>query len=210
MAQTVTNAPVALKALKIGVTTFLFLGLILVGSAGWNAHRQYRILTQWRSVDAQVTECRIVSGPHSHEDVNRHWTTTTEYWLSMNVRYTVAGRDYIGHLSTSASDDYNAVRRWEDENAPGTHQRIRYDPRDPADIGHDVGFSFFDNVAGPLFAALVGIFFLAIAGKFLALMRRVRTLICPTCGQTLVPGQASCPHCGSMVDRGDGQTAEAA
>jgi hypothetical protein len=193
MATTVISTPAVIKALKIGGSVFLFIGLIFVAVGGWKGYREYCMLKYWPTVDATVTRCQV---EHYREYSNKSWTWVNR--LILEFRYSVAGREYITVPPEKAYVTPNLLQSKADEYAQGTHHALRYNPKNPEDIEYDVGLNF-DFVATPIFLAATGIPFFLIAYGFLALIRWVRSLVCPTCGQNLVPGQASCPHCGALV-----------
>ena len=101
--------------------------LFLAGLLAWH---QYRILTTWPAVDAVVARV--------------DWTSTTaqnsrppitSYGAHLTFRYTAQGRVYdssaeLGYNSSNRSD----IERWLAQIPVGSHQRIRYDPHNPAHI----------------------------------------------------------------------------
>ena len=101
--------------------------LFLAGLLAWH---QYRILTAWPAVDAVVARA--------------DWTSTTthtsrqpitSYGARFTFRYTAQGRVYdssaeLGYRSTNRSD----IERWLAQMPVGSHQRVRYDPHNPAHI----------------------------------------------------------------------------
>jgi hypothetical protein len=101
--------------------------LFLAALLGWH---QYRILTTWPAVDAVVARA--------------DWTSTTThnsrppityYGARFAFRYTAQGRLYdssaeLGYKSYLRSD----IERWLAQMPVGSHQRIRYNPRNPAHI----------------------------------------------------------------------------
>jgi hypothetical protein len=106
---------------------FVFPMLFLAGLLAWH---QYRILTTWPAVDAVVTKVE--------------WTTATthtssppitSYGARFSFRYMAGGRVYdssadLGYSSSIRSD----IERWMAQMPAGSHQRIRYDPRNPANF----------------------------------------------------------------------------
>jgi hypothetical protein len=108
--------------------------LFLAGLLAWH---QYRILTTWPAVDAVVTK------------VDRTSTTTrssrppvTSYGARFTFRYTAQGHMYdssadLGYNSSIRSD----IERWMAQVPAGSHQRIRYDPQNPAHISLAVEYT---------------------------------------------------------------------
>jgi hypothetical protein len=191
----VISTPVVIKALKIGGSVFLFFGLMFVAVGGWKGYREYCILKYWPSVDATVTRCQA--------DHYRVYSSSSKSWnwrnrLILEFRYSVAGREYITVPPFNEYATPDLLQSKADEYAEGTHHALRYNPKNPEDIKYDVSLNF-NLVAYPIFSAAPAILFFVIAYGFLALIRWMRSLVCPTCGQNLVPGQASCPHCGALV-----------
>jgi len=114
----------------LAAAIFLAFVLPLLFLAGLLAWHQYRILTTWPAVDAVVAKS--------------DWTSTTthnsrppitSYGARFTFRYTAQGRVYdssaeLGYGSTNRSD----IERWLAQLPVGSHQRIRYDPHNPAHI----------------------------------------------------------------------------
>ncbi|HKW25317.1 MAG TPA: DUF3592 domain-containing protein [Terriglobales bacterium] len=116
---------------------FLAFVLPMLFLAGLLAWHQYRILTTWPAVDAVVTKM--------------DWTTTTthtsrqpiaSYGARFTFRYTAQGHLYdssadLGYNSSVRSD----IEHWMAQMPAGSHQRIRYDPRNPAHISLAVDYA---------------------------------------------------------------------
>jgi Protein of unknown function (DUF3592) len=114
----------------LAAAIFLAFVLPLLFLAGLLAWHQYRILTTWPTVDAVVARA--------------DWTSTTThnsrppityYGARLAFRYTAQGRVYdssaeLGYKSSLRSD----IERWLAQMPVGSHQRIRYDPHNPAHI----------------------------------------------------------------------------
>jgi len=114
----------------LAAAIFLAFVLPLLFLAGLLAWHQYRILTTWPAVDAVVAKS--------------DWTSTrthnsrppiTSYGARLTFRYTAQGRVYdssadLGYNSSIRSD----IERWLAQMPVGSHQRIRYDPHNPAHI----------------------------------------------------------------------------
>ena len=114
----------------LAAAIFLAFVLPLLFLAGLLAWHQYRILTTWPAVDAVVARA--------------DWTSTTahnsrppitSYGARFTFRYTAQGRVYdssaeLGYNSSDRSD----IEHWLAQMPVGSHQRIRYDPHNPAHI----------------------------------------------------------------------------
>jgi len=114
----------------LAAAIFLAFVLPLLFLAGLLAWHQYRILTSWPAVDAVVARV--------------DWTSTmthnsrqpiTSYGARLTFRYTAQGRVYdssadLGYNSSLRSD----IEHWMAQMPVGSHQRIRYDPHNPAHI----------------------------------------------------------------------------
>jgi uncharacterized protein DUF3592 len=114
----------------LAAAIFLAFVLPMLFLAGLLAWHQYRILTTWPAVDAVVARA--------------DWTSTTtrnsrppitSYGARFTFRYTARGRVYdssaeLGYGSTNRSD----IERWLAQLPVGSHQRVRYDPHNPAHI----------------------------------------------------------------------------
>ena len=119
------------QTLKLfAAAVFLAFVLPMLFLAGLLAWHQYRILTTWPAVDAVVTKVE--------------WTTATthtsrppitSYGAHFSFRYVAGGRVYdssadLGYSSSTRSN----IERWMRQMPAGSHQRIRYDPGNPANI----------------------------------------------------------------------------
>lgn len=126
------------QTLKIlAAAIFLAFVLPMVFLAGLLAWHQYRILTTWPAVNAVVTR------------VDRTSTTTrtpsqpiTSYGARFTFRYTAQGHLYdssadLGYNSSIRSD----IEHWMAQMPAGSHQRIRYDPHNPAHISLAVDYT---------------------------------------------------------------------
>lgn len=117
-----------LKVLAAALFLALVLPLILL--AGLLAWHQYRILTTWPAVDALVTRAELTtSASHTSQP------SLVSYGGRFSFRYTASGRVYesstdLGYSSPRQSD----IERWMMQMPTGSHQRIRYDPSNPAHI----------------------------------------------------------------------------
>lgn len=114
----------------LAAALFLAFVLPLVLLAGLLAWHQYRILTTWPAVDAVVTRAEVTT---SASYASR--PPATSYGGRFSFRYTANGRVYesgadLGYNSPRQSD----IERWMAQMPPGSHQRIRYDPSNPANI----------------------------------------------------------------------------
>ena len=121
----------------LAAAIFLAFVLPLLFLAGLLAWHQYRILTTWPAVDAVVAKS--------------DWTSTrthnsrppiTSYGARLTFRYTAQGRVYdssadLGYNSSIRSD----IERWLAQMPVGSHQRIRYDPHNPAHISLAVDYT---------------------------------------------------------------------
>ncbi len=117
-----------LKLLAAALLAAFVLPLLLL--AGLLAWHQYRILTTWPAVDALVTRAEVTT---SATHVSR--PPATSYGGRFGFRYTANGRVYqsssdLGYNSPRPSD----IVRWMAQMPAGSHQRIRYDPSNPAHI----------------------------------------------------------------------------
>jgi hypothetical protein len=149
----------------LAAAIFLAFVLPMLFLAGLLAWHQYRILTTWPAVDAVVTSV--------------DWTTTTShtsrqpiisYGARFTFRYTAQGRVYdssadLGYHSSIRSD----VEHWMAQMPAGSHQLIRYNPHNPANISLAVDYtprSFaapyysLAKWAGIIAAICVGLFWL--------------------------------------------------
>jgi hypothetical protein len=114
----------------VAVLVFVTFALPLFALAGFLAWRQYRVLSTWPAVDALVTKAEWTTNANraSHPPA-------TAYSARFTFRYMAAGRVYdstvdVGYASTRRSD----VERWMAQMPVGSHQRMRYDPRNPGDV----------------------------------------------------------------------------
>lgn len=117
-----------LKVLAAALFLAFVLPLLLL--AALLAWHQYRILTTWPAVDAVVTRAEVTtSASHASRP------PATSYGGRFSFRYTANGRVYqssadLGYNSSRQSD----IERWMAQIPAGSHQRIRYDPSNPANI----------------------------------------------------------------------------
>ncbi len=116
-----------LKVLAAALFLAFVLPLLLL--AALLAWHQYRILTTWPAVDAVVTRAEVTT---STSQASR---PATSYGGRFSFRYTASGRVYqsstdLGYSSPRQPD----IVRWMMQMPAGSHQRIRYDPSNPANI----------------------------------------------------------------------------
>lgn len=188
------------KVFKFIAGAFLFGGVMFLAGAGWSGYRRYAMLEQWPQIDATVTECHMSSRQDTSTDSHGHSSTTTVYSLDLAFRYTVAGREYVTAAHSPFSTNlYSVMKHKADEYAPGTHHPIRYNPRDPNDIGFDVGLNF-GFVFTPVLLGIFGVVFSFIGWRILGVARRAQARPCPSCGQVVPMGMLVCQHCGTSLD----------
>lgn len=105
--------------------------------AGFLAWHQYRILSSWPAVDA------VVAGVDSTTTTTHSaGSAITSYGARFTFRYTAGGRVYesgadLGYTSSIRSQVERGIKQM----PVGTHQRIRYDPGDPAHISLAVDYT---------------------------------------------------------------------
>ena len=92
---------------------------MLAGFLGWHQHR---ILTNWPLVDALVTKAEVVQN------------TGSTYSVRFGLRYAAQGRVYDSSVAIGSAPSRAAAGRWLEQMAVGSRVRLRYDPRDPAEI----------------------------------------------------------------------------
>ena len=121
----------------LAVAIFLAFVLPMLFLAGLLAWHQYRILTIWPAVDAVVTRVDWTS-------ITNHTSRppVTSYGARFTFRYTAQGHIYdstagLGYNSSIRSD----IERWMAQMPDGSHQRIRYDPHNPAHISLAVDYT---------------------------------------------------------------------
>jgi hypothetical protein len=114
----------------LAVAIFVAFPLPMAFLSGLLAWHQYRVLTGWPAVDAVVTKVDWTS-------VTTHTSRqpVTSYGARFSFRYSAAGRVYdsssdLGYTSSIRSE----VEHWMAQMPIGSRQRIRYDPRNPANI----------------------------------------------------------------------------
>lgn len=119
------------QALKLfAAAVFIAFAAPLLLLAGLLAWHQHRIFTSWPAVDAVVTRAERTTTTS-----NTSQPAVTSYGARFTFRYTVAGREYdtsaeLRYTSSAAAD----IERWLAQMPAGSHQRIRYDPANPANI----------------------------------------------------------------------------
>jgi hypothetical protein len=103
--------------------------LLLAGLLAWHQHR---ILTTWPVVDAVV----VTADWTRHDSAPGHGPV---YGARFSFRYSAAGRVYeaSADLKSAARSD---VERWISQMPVGSHQRLRYDPGNPANISLAVDY----------------------------------------------------------------------
>ncbi|HET7842205.1 MAG TPA: DUF3592 domain-containing protein [Terriglobia bacterium] len=189
----------ALKVLKIVGGVFLFVGLMMLGGAGWAGYHQYAIVKHWPIVDAVVTQSRLTSHQSTSTDSDNRTSTTTQYSVEIEFRYTADGREYTTPTKTSYSTNvYSVMKKKADEYAPGTHHAIHYNPENPNAVEFDVGLNF-GFLFLPILLGFMGIVFSGVGGGLLAAARKARAIICSSCGQAIPKGQEFCPKCGNPI-----------
>jgi len=195
-------------------------GLSLLFAGYWAGRQLHTVWNSWPVVDGVVTNsavAEILEVPIAKGDGEFH-----QYQPSVNLRYQVGGQEYttelpLGYTTTTYQQ---ASADLQSHHAPGTHQAIRYNPRNARDIrfgGLDRGplaFSFLLIIAGVALCVegskdLLKAFWLRMASKPELKAPRVTlpfegqapaagataTLRCPACGRTVEAGQDSCPNC---------------
>lgn len=170
---------------------FFAVGLGLLVGAWVSGNRQYTILKSWPSTDAEVVRSRVIS--------YRDREGTTLHRAAIDFRYAVNGKEYTTAASSNySSSSYPEMKRKVDRYAPGTRQPIKYNPADPGDLRFDVGYSFGFFFL-PVLLGGMGIVFAGLGGTFLMVARKVRSLLCPSCGQTIQRTQNFCPNCAAPI-----------
>jgi hypothetical protein len=171
-------------------------GIALLAAAGWTGNRQYTIMTQWPSVEAEVVRSQVT---HHQSQSSRSTTTSDMYTAEIIFRYRLKGRDYLTPSTTGySSSSYPEMKRKADSYPPGSRHVIQYNPEDPNDIrfnaGYNFGFFFL-----PLLLGGMGIVFSGFGVGFLYASRRERLLLCPSCGHRVVKEQNFCPNCAAPL-----------
>jgi hypothetical protein len=185
------NAPTQLFCVIFGGV-----GLVLLGVAGWLGHRQYTIMTEWPSVEAEVVKSEVT---HHRSQTTDRTSATDMYTAEIVFRYTLNGQEFVTPSTTGySSSSYPEMKRKVDAYPPGSRHAIRYNPADANDIrfnaGYNLGFFFV-----PLLLGGMGIVFTGFGVLVLWLPRREISLQCRSCGQTVTRDQNYCPHCAAPV-----------
>lgn len=126
--------------------------VIFLGFGISDLYHQYTIL-HWPSADAVVTYWGILS---TEGRSGRHDTLTVTYWLNLELRYTVNGREYLTPSKIGDSDQLEIAKE-AGSYKRGTHHRIHYNPIDPGKIRMEVDYDFTVPI-------ILGVFALIIAG----------------------------------------------
>lgn len=101
--------------------------LLLAGLMGWH---QYQILHNWPVADAVVTKSEVTTSAAAGSA-----PAGQRYGVRFKFRYTAAGRVYETSADVAYDSPHRAqVERWVQQMPVGSHQRIRYDPGNPATI----------------------------------------------------------------------------
>ncbi len=189
----------ASSVLKIVGGVFLFTGFLMLGGAAWAGYHQYNILKNWPIVDAVVTQSRLTSYQSTSTDSDNRTSTTTQYSVEVEFRYTVNGHEYTTPTKTSYSTNvYSVMKTKADEYAPGTHHQIHYDPANANAIEFDVGWNF-GFLFLPILLGFMGIVFSGVGGALLAAARKAQSVICTSCGRPIPRGQEFCSSCGNPI-----------
>ena len=108
--------------------------LLLAGLMGWH---QYQILHNWPVADAVVTKSEVTTSAAAGSA-----PAGRRYGVRFKFRYTAAGRVYETSADVAYDSPHRAqVERWVQQMPVGSHQRIRYDPGDPAHISLAVDYT---------------------------------------------------------------------
>ncbi len=181
---------------KLVCLIFGGVGLGLLAGAGWTGNRQYTIMTQWPTVDAEVVTSQVT---HHQSQSSRGSTTSDMYTAEIVFRYSLSGQEYTTHSTTGySSSSYTEMKRKVDSYPAGSRHLIRYNPLDPDDIRFNAGFNFGFFFL-PLLLGGMGIVFTGFGIGFLYAVRKERPLLCASCGQTVLKGQNFCPNCAAPL-----------
>lgn len=188
------------RDIVLGAFSLAF-GLASLGAAGMVGSKQYRILRDWPSVDAEVVRSRVLSYV-----VHGRRSNATYYTANIEFRYKVGSQSYLTSARPSHDTDGSSpMQHWVDVYSPGTRHQIRYNPVNPADIRFDVGYnySFFNDVA---FLGIWGLIFLVASGVLLVRPRhaagrprRGKFIACPSCQWEVRSGLSVCPNCSASL-----------
>jgi hypothetical protein len=181
---------------KLFSLIFAGAGIALLAAAGWTGYRQYTMMTQWPSVEAEVVKSQVT---HHQSQSSRSTTTSDMYTAEIVFRYSVEGRDYLTPSTTGySSSSYPEMKRRADSFPPGSRPTIQYNPLDPNDIRFNAGYNF-DFFFLPLLLGGMGIVFTGFGVGFLYASRKERLLLCPSCGHRIDKEQNFCPNCAAPL-----------
>jgi hypothetical protein len=189
------------------------LALLLVGGwIGWNFHTVWHT---WPTVDAEVVggDVKVVT---IHPAV-RGGITTRQFRPTIEFRYTLHEKEYVtkAWLGSSA-DSYQEARKTLDRYPAGSHQVIRYSPKDPTDLRF--GTPGFTIPAFSVVLMAVGLVLCAMEVRALATSAKASVSSAPgwwqkarVSGRSLgfrthptprsdVIGTIRCPSCGRQVE----------
>ena len=133
----------------IGIT-FLLICVFMLIFALPAFLRQWRVLRNWPSADAQIIRSDVVV-----ERLSQH---EQMYSARLGILYTVDGKPVTTELTSFQDQNYQTTRARADEFPVGSHHEIRYDPQNPrqARIGAGWNRRFF---AVPILVFSIGAVF---------------------------------------------------
>lgn len=154
-------------------TTVGLLSLVYMGITG---AKRVLVSSGWPSVEATVTKTSLEALERYIKSEKRNSTT---FWLTIEVRYTVDGKDYLSKKTDIYEDFQTAVvQSLRREYAQGTHHQIFYNPARPQEIvlTRPSGLAFWwDAVIGASIEILSGVFYgTIITGLGIWLIQRSR------------------------------------
>lgn len=123
-------------------------GLIVVGVH--MGRKEYAIMKAWPKADAVVISSSVLEGRGKHGN-------TPVYSLSVQLKYTVAGKVYIrdAQMSGWATSSRSSSQKLVDDYRPGTHYMVPYNPDSPSEAYMQLGGNFA-TFSGPLICLLLG------------------------------------------------------
>lgn len=177
---------------KVGFA-LIVLGLGFLATGLWSGLEHLRVLRTWPEAAAEGAGGRVID--YRGEGGRRMFRAEYE------LRYRLAGREYLIPISSNTSSSFRAlaereVRRYQ----PGTRHAVRYNPEDPNEIRLNVGFtaSYF---ALPLAFGGIGIL---VSAAGIGLLRwtasRPAAPRCPSCHSPIRERHAYCPLCSAPLE----------
>jgi len=146
--------------LKFLAAGYLVFAIVMFGYATPLFIQQHRILRTWPSADAEVVSSRIVEHATASGPL---YATKLQFAFSVNAR-PVRGEFVFPHESTSRERKQKQIAKY----LVGSHQRILYNPADPADIRINPGYNVEFFVI-PVFLSGVALIFVALGGALWAM-----------------------------------------